>query len=68
MKSKSEGHLLKNYNRLYVGLTPTVLLDKTVKSIKEEFLIPHSSLVKPLIEEINASETNESKSYFRSES
>ena len=48
---------MKNYSKLKVGLTPTVLFAKTVKSINDEFLTPHSSLVKPLIEEMNASET-----------
>jgi hypothetical protein len=57
MKSNREGHFMKNYSKLKVGLTPTVLFAKTVKSINDEFLTPHSSLVKPLIEEMNASET-----------
>lgn len=36
---------------------PTVRLERTVKSISEEFLTPHSSLVNPLMEEMNAEET-----------
>ncbi len=36
---------------------PTVRLAKTEKSMRDEFLTPHSSLVKPLIDKINADET-----------
>ncbi len=57
MNSQRFGHLRKNYNKLNVGLTPTVRFDNTVKSIKDEFLTPHSSLVNPLIDDIKASET-----------
>ena len=47
---------------------PTVLLANTEKSIKEEFLTPHSSFVKPFIEEMKALDKNTSKSCLRSES
>jgi len=57
MKSNSPGHLWKNSSKLYVGLIPTVLLANTEKSISEEFLTPHYSFVKPVIELINASDT-----------
>jgi hypothetical protein len=51
--SKS-GHLWKNSRRLRVGFAPMVLLASAEKSMREEFLTPHYSLVKPLIEEIKA--------------
>lgn len=57
MNSKRSGHLWKNYSRLNVGFMPTVRLAKTEKSINDEFLTPHYSLVKPLIDKINADET-----------
>ena len=51
-----------------VGLVPKVLLAKTEKSISEEFLTFHSSLVKPLIDVMNAEEIVASKSCLKSES
>lgn len=48
---------MKNSNKLYVGLTPTVLFDKAVNNISDEFLTPHYSLENPFIDEINASDT-----------
>ena len=51
-----------------VGLIPNVLLAKTEKSIREEFLTFHYSLVKPLIEVMKAAEILASKSCLKSES
>jgi hypothetical protein len=39
-----------------MGLIPTVLLARTENSIKDEFLTPHSSPVKPRMDEIKAAE------------
>lgn len=57
INSKRLGHFMKNSNKLYVGLTPTVLFDKAVNNISDEFLTPHYSLENPFIDEINASDT-----------
>jgi len=45
---------------------PTVRFAKTENNIKDEFRMPHSSLVKPRIDEIKAYETNGSRSFFKS--
>ena len=47
---------------------PKDRLAKTENSINDEFLTPHSSLVKPLMDDMKADDTNVSKSCFKSES
>lgn len=47
---------------------PNVRLANTENSISEEFRIPHSSFVNPLMDMMKAWETKTSKSIFKSES